>query len=357
MEIRLINTDKDFVAVKDRWNNIVNRMDEATPFQTWEWNYYWWKTFDNGDESKLCILEAFINNESYGFAPLIIKNNKVEFIGDVHFDYGSFIYVERKREVFNLFIDYLLNIGKKQKMIINLRNISQSTKQYALFKETSDCSKLIYFNEVVETANISLIDYKSFDDFIKNTGRSLRKKAIKPCINENIEFIENDYSDELWQNVLDIYASRQADRIGYSTLEWAGPIIKHLNRENLIKIGTLVYNDDVIAFVVYFTLKDSYYSWLTAFKKTNGLSLGHFTKYNLIKSGFHKGKKQIDFMRGAYEYKKHWDCNVSYNYEFIIFKNFFQKLKYISYKKIRKVIRDIVYNNKKLKEIYRKHAK
>ena len=62
-------------------------------------------------------------------------------------------------------------------------------------------------------------------------------------------------------------------------------------------------------------------------------------------------------MRGAYDYKKQWDCNVSSNHEAIIFASKWKKMKYISYQKIRKNIRDIVYGNEVLHSFYKRHSK
>ena len=63
-------------------------MKVKSPFQTWDWNYNWWYLVENR-ECELLILEAFEGKDVFGFAPLVIKNKSIEFIGDKHFDYGA----------------------------------------------------------------------------------------------------------------------------------------------------------------------------------------------------------------------------------------------------------------------------
>ena len=209
----------------------------------------------------------------------------------------------------------------------------------------------------VDTANLNLEEYQNFEGYLKAISSSLRKKAIKPCLKADIEFQIEMYNDDLWNDIADIYDDRQSDRIGVSTLEWARPIVKTLNQAGLLNISTLKYEGNRVSFLIFFEFSGNDYIWLTAFKKIGKFQLGHYVRYCLIERAYKKNVAVVDMMRGAYDYKKQWDCNVSSNYEVIVFSSWWKKMKYTSYQKGRKFIRNLVYNNEFLYKFYKQHSK
>lgn len=355
MELRIINTEEGFLSVRNKWNKIVYRMVDATPFQTWEWNYYWWKDLEENVE--LYILEAFEGKESYGFAPMIVKNKKIEFIGDKHFDYGMFVVSERKREIVELFIEKINFKVKKERITAFLKCIPQKSSEFCFMDEYKANNRLSCLLWQVPTAGVHLGEYDSFDGYMKAVSGSLRKKAIKPCLKSDLEYEIESFSDEVWSDIEAIYSDRQEDRVGTSDIKWAKPIVKAMSNEQLMKISTLSLREKRVAYLIFFDFNGKRYVWLTAFKKTDNLQLGHFIRYHLIKSSYECQINEVDMMRGAYDYKKQWDCNVFYNYEFILFSNIFQKIYYLAYRRCRKILRDIVYNNRVLKRLYKNHGK
>lgn len=356
MEIRLINKEEKFYNTRENWNEIVNKMKIKTPFQCWEWNYNWWLLIEN-KKCELLILEAFEDKEIFGYAPLVIKNNSIEFIGDKHFDYGSFICAERKREIIQLFIKYIYKLSQESKLSIILNCFSEKGDQLGIIREILKDIPNSLVRKQVDTANLNLLEYKNFDGYLKAISSSLRKKAIRPCLKANISFQIENYNDNLWEDISDIYDDRQGDRIGVTTLEWAKSIVKVLNERGILKISTLKYENNRVAFLIFFEFNNNNYIWLTAFKKTKKLQLGHYVRYCLIERAYKEGIDVVDMMRGAYDYKKQWDCNVSSNYEAIIFMSQWRKVKYIAYKKIRQVVRNVVYNNDILHKLYRRYSK
>ena len=140
-------------------------------------------------------------------------------------------------------------------------------------------------------------------------------------------------------------------------MEWARPIVKTLNQAGLLNISTLKYEGNRVSFLIFFEFSGNDYIWLTAFKKIGKFQLGHYVRYCLIERAYKKNVAVVDMMRGAYDYKKQWDCNVSSNYEVIVFSSWWKKMKYTSYQKGRKFIRNLVYNNEFLYKFYKQHSK
>lgn len=350
MEIRIISSLEVLKEKRKVWNKIYDIMEESTPFQSWEWNYYWLKNIEKNNV-QLYILEAFEDKDTFGFAPIVIKDNEYQFIGDKHFDYGMFICAERKREIVSLFLKKLQENFHK----VNLQCFPIYCSQFGLINENMKNNlKNSLVRKQVDTANINLKEYGTFEKYLKAISASLRKKAIRPCLKAELDYRIEPFSEELWRDIEIIFNDRQNDRIGNTNISWAKNIVKPLFEEGLLKISTLIFNGQRVAYLIFFEEKSINYVWLTAFKKTGKLQLGHYIRYCLIKRAFENDIIKVDMMRGAYDYKKQWDCNVSSNYEYLIFNNSLMKNSYQLKKTLRQDIRDFVYNNEKIYKLYKK---
>lgn len=355
MEIRVVKEDEQFAALKDQWNAIHSKMIDATPFQTWEWSYHWWN--NHKEEAELHLLVAFEGKGVFGIAPLVIKDKSVCFIGDVHFDYGMFVCAERKQEIAQLFFSEIEQTAKEKKATISLRNIPVKSDQYALFKAFSQKKKCCVWRELVDTANVNLSEYCGFDGYLKAISASLRKKAIKPCVNAGMEYAIEPYTDELWSDIEEIYQNRMEDRVGHSTLDWAQNVVKALNAAGILQISTVKHNGQRVAFLIFFESKGTDYVWLTAFKKVEKYQLGHYVRYLLIDRAYEQNIHKVDMMRGAYGYKKQWDCNVSTNWELVTFRSALKRNIYLVWNKFRPKIKQLVLKNSILKKIYERKGK
>ena len=350
MEIKVSSTIEEFERLRTAWTAIVEKMTDATPFQTWEMNYYWLQAHPEGE---LFLIKAQESQVVFGIAPLMIKESSIQFIGDVHFDYGQFISAERKREIAELFYNKIKEVAKEKKLEIRLTNIPIQSDAFALCRENTGRFTHFVWREQEDTANIKLDEYDGFEGYLKAISASLRRKAIKPCLKETLVYEIEQYSDELWRDIESIYQNRQEDRIGVSTLDWAKDIVRCMNNEGMLKISTLRYDEKRVAYLLFFEYNNCDYVWLTAFMKMEKLQLGHYIRYCLIHSAFERGIRKIDMMRGAYSYKKQWDCNVSVNYDFIVFTNGWNRLTYITWKNIRSKIKAVVYGNEKIYKWYK----
>ncbi len=264
---------------------------------------------------------------------------------------------ERKREIIQLFFKHVCDLAKKRSLDIVLKCLPEKGDQLGIIREIIEDIPHSLVRKQVDTANLNLEEYQNFEGYLKAISSSLRKKAIKPCLKADIEFQIEMYNDDLWNDIADIYDDRQSDRIGVSTLEWARPIVKTLNQAGLLNISTLKYEGNRVSFLIFFEFSGNDYIWLTAFKKIGKFQLGHYVRYCLIERAYKKNVAVVDMMRGAYDYKKQWDCNVSSNYEVIVFSSWWKKMKYTSYQKGRKFIRNLVYNNEFLYKFYKQHSK
>ena len=293
----------------------------------------------------------------YGIAPLVSVEGLIEFIGSKHFDYGMFICAGRKAEITDLFFEKLEDCLHSGNLKCNLKNIPVWSSQYLLFKERAQKTNNALCRELVTTATVRLTEYASFEDYRMSISASLRKKSIKPCLNSDISYSVEPYSEMIWQQIEGIYERRMEDRIGKSSLSWAKDVIRDLNAVGLLRIGLLKYREEYTAFIVYFVFGKTYSVWLTAFRAMDGYRFGHYIRYCLIQEAFSQKIEKVDMMRGAYQYKREWDAGISCNIEFRTFSGFLGKTAYSIKMQLRQSLRDIIYQSKILKSIYKKLSK
>lgn len=354
MELKILRDKTQFQEAKEKWNRIVETMEDSTPFQSWEWNYYWWQNHEQ--ESELFILEAFEIKDVFGYAPLIITDGVIRFLGDKHFDYGMFICAQRRQEIIELFFKTILNYCREKKATFHFDCIPVWCAQYGFFREQAHTISKILLREQVDTAGIKLAEYGDFHNYKKAISSSLRKKAIRPCQKNNFVYEIEEFSETLWNDIEEIYSERQEDRVGRSTLSWAKDMVKELSTAKIMKISTLKYEGKRVAYLIFFEIKGADYIWLTAFKKVEKYQLGHYIRHCLIERAYACGIDKVDMMRGAYAYKKQWDCSTSVNCEMVYFTYRYQKWSYILWKKLRTHLRNYVYGNQKLFNLYKTYT-
>src|SRR5215813_44674 len=84
---------EQFAALRPEWDALLERA-EASLFQTWEWQWSWWRHFGRG---RLCLLTARRSGLLAGIAPLMLGRyfglplRRLQFIGTLGTDYLDLI--------------------------------------------------------------------------------------------------------------------------------------------------------------------------------------------------------------------------------------------------------------------------
>jgi len=74
--VEVISNSDDFLALRERWNEINDHSSHGNVFISWEWLYTWWETYQKQGSRTLYILICTNNdNELLGIAPFQIINN------------------------------------------------------------------------------------------------------------------------------------------------------------------------------------------------------------------------------------------------------------------------------------------
>jgi CelD/BcsL family acetyltransferase involved in cellulose biosynthesis len=112
MKIVETRTAEAFTALRDEWNELFERCDRATIFQSWEWNEAWWRYFGHG--KRLLLLQVREHGTLVGLAPFYISRYpgtpfpRLAFIGTGTSDYLAVLApTDRALEVCTAVVHYL----------------------------------------------------------------------------------------------------------------------------------------------------------------------------------------------------------------------------------------------------------
>ena len=352
MDYKIITTEDAFLAERETWTEICGKMTNPTPFQTWEWNYIWWK--NNEPEDSLYILKAFEGKKVFGYAPLLLKDGWVEFIGGRDMDYGRFVVCHKAIPVIEGFLGLLLD----KKYSIRLQEMAAGDTQLHIVQKALDKQRGYLCYATTRTMWVQTEKYASFEEYFSLVSQSMRNKTIKAGLKKGVRLAQEEVTDKLCEEIQEIFANRQEVRGGSRDISWAIRVIKQMNGQGLLDVYTARVGDEAIGFLVAMKYQDSVYIWLVAFKgEYKDCFPGQLLFYETIKDGFAEGKDKIDFMRGDYDFKARWECALDSNYTVCIYRSRFARFKKKTALKWRPRLKKIIYGNGLLKRIYKKYAR
>lgn len=352
MEYKIITDEAGFLAEKERWNAICARMEDATPFQSWQWNYYWWK--HNEPTDSLFIIKAFEGKQVFGYAPIVVKDKTAQFIGNRDMDYGLFIVAERGAIAIEGFVDMILKKG----FSLALQEMPARSPQLHMVQKLLETRKRYILHRTTRTVHVDLPRYGDMDTYMKYLSQSMRNKTIKVGLQKGLQIGPEPVTDALLQEIREIYENRQEYRGGAPDITWSFSIIQMLHVENMLDVYVARNKEEAVGFLVAFCYENCRYIWLVAFKQEyRDCFPGQLLFYNVLKDGFADGNVQVDFMRGDYDFKMRWECELDTNYTVYLCRKYWDYRKKKTVFAIKPKLKRIVYGSPFLERIYRKYGK
>lgn len=352
MEYLLIRDESAFLDERDRWTQLYTSMDDATPFQTWEWNYYWWK--HNEKSNSLFVIKAINGKEVCGYAPLVVENRTVRFIGGRDMDYGRFVVRTREIPVIEGFVDLILKSGYD----MQLQEMASRNEQLHIVEKLIEKKRHVYVRKTTRAVYIDLTKYGNYESYKKtlstNAKNSVRQMLKRVDANQITIKVEPADDDTL-KKAGSIFLDRQRKRGGSVDFSWATTVMKDLSSVGLLALYFVYRGDEPIAFMAVMNGKTGFYTWLMAFTEDSSrIGAGQLLNYQVILDSFAGEYQLLDFMRGDYDFKMRWECEVDTNYSVYCFQSYLRYMKTKAFHFFREAARKTVYGNKTLLAFYKK---
>jgi CelD/BcsL family acetyltransferase involved in cellulose biosynthesis len=329
MKIVEIHSLADFTNGRTIWNDILDRYDHSV-FSTWEWLSNWWKHF--GNDRRLALLLAESGNDIRGIAPLMysvhrmfgLRQGKIEFVGTPDADYHEFLLDKNDKECVKLFIEYVKNAFDRWNCI-ELVDIPEGASFLPALREIS---RVLEPNHMCPYIRLP----ESYDAFL-STLSSRKRKNLRHSSNllhrrYDVELIDCSRSELIYDGMNTFFQLHQ------QRWESAGShgvfanskhrsfhldIARSFSKRGWLGLFLLKLSGTPVAAHYGFKYKGKFFYYLSGIDpKYYRLSVGAILTSLVIADCIENGFREFDFMRGAEEYKSHWNTQNRWNHKAII---------------------------------------
>ncbi|HVW69753.1 MAG TPA: GNAT family N-acetyltransferase [Steroidobacteraceae bacterium] len=181
MSIRLVTSEEEFAALAESWRELQGASPNHTPFQSWEWNYSWWRHFGRPGRLRLFIVER--DGRLIGVAPLFLATrylgwplHHLAFIARKRADYLDFVVrAGHEREFFEELCPRLL-AGSREWRCIDVRDFPESSTNLPHFLRAASASfPLISVQPAESCVAVSL--EATWESFVATLGKNARRNV------------------------------------------------------------------------------------------------------------------------------------------------------------------------------------
>jgi CelD/BcsL family acetyltransferase involved in cellulose biosynthesis len=339
MVIRVVTSVDDLLALRPAWQQLFDANANHTPFQTWEWNYAWWKHFGTADDLHILVAEA--NGEVIGIAPLC---RSAKFRG---LPFRHLTFISRKRADY---LDFLVRPGEEMAFFSELFTHLQAQRAGWQFIDLCDLKQSSSNFNAILTASAKVfraltIEAREVCVFVPLAATweayfgSLAKK-MRSNIGRTRRALESQFAAQIeiptgtertlrsLSDFASIHTRRWKDEHGSTYFE--DPAALAFERE-LCRLGTeagwyrlymLYANGKPIAGNVGYVCGNRYYAGLIAkLPEFDEHSAGTVLLGRMMQDCIENGWSAFDMTRGDEHYKHRWNGIETRNFHLRVFAN------------------------------------
>ena len=311
-----ISTVHEIVKIREEWKKLFLNCPEATPFQSWEWNYAMIKEFSSSENPKV-IIGYNRKNEIVGLAPLKLTCYKfpgikiLEFIDNNSSDYLDFLVEDEYKYTFTAALfDFLKN--SKDWSILNLINLRKETKDLISRYLPVEISRQVICPCVYLPDTMQEYENEVHRRELKSIKRKLRKllpqNRVMYVVRESHEILEEDIN-----SFIELHQKRQnfkGERGKFCTKalkERFHEISKLLSDAGILRIEMLKIDSQIAAINYILVWNNKKYNYLSGMDPAfSQFKPGKILIYYMIEDAINKSYNVFDFLRGAEDYKYFW---------------------------------------------------
>jgi CelD/BcsL family acetyltransferase involved in cellulose biosynthesis len=337
MSIRIVDSEEEFGALKSVWQELYDTSANHSPFQSWEWNYTWWKHFGAPGRLRLFLVEE--GGSLIGIAPFQLiprfrgwPLTHLAFIARKRSDYLDFLVRPGMEAVF--FRQLLAYLSEKcaNWRLVELRDLpGNSTNLPHLLREAMGTFPALSLEAGEMCVAVPL--GATWTDYLASLGKNARRNAGRYRRHLEQDFVVRlaaptaaDDIQKCFEDFVTVYRSRWQDLQGATYFEQ--PDASAFERE-ICKLGSvagwyrlyILYAGNIpVAGYLGYVRNNKYYAGLLAHrpdfhKYSAGTVLIGMTLEDCINNHW----TELDMTRGAEPYKFQWNGVGKPNYQIKMF--------------------------------------
>jgi len=307
--------------LKQEWDELLERSERATIYQTWEWNEAWWRAFRKN--KRLRLLLARENGTLIGIAPLYVSLHlgtplrRLAFIGTGAADYMDVIASDcRASEVCDAFVRYLTASRG-----YDLGDLQQLRPDSCLRELTAERARNTPTELLVPQEPCPYVALPAdWDEYTKRLGKKMRTNIsyYERLIARTFEGAETKLagSDELASGMsalFDLHQKRWNARLlpgvlgGKKVQAFHRTVAERFHARGWLRLHMTRVNNQTVAALYCFKFRNSYAYYLGGFApELAKYSLGTVLTAHAMRQAISEGCTEFDFLRGNEPYKYRW---------------------------------------------------
>jgi len=301
---------RNFDELRQPWNDIYLRSQDAPLFSSPDWAEAWWRHFSEGSTLFAGTIEE--EGKVIGIAPLRLQEGIFHFIGsDNLFDFQDFVIENGREEVF--YNALLQHLSESKSAALDLAPLLPGSSAHRLLIPLArergldvtctpdDVTVALDLPEDLPSY-LALLSGKQRHELLRKERRLNEEGAVSYRVKERAD----DADIELF---LDFFRESREDKNSFLTPQvelFMRDIISSSETRKILRLGILELNSAPIAATLCFEYRGGMYLYNSGYSPDyRWLSAGLLSKYYSIRDSISKGKSYYDFLKGAEKYKFH----------------------------------------------------
>lgn len=333
MHIECINQFEDIPLTPEQWNNLVQKNDTNTIFQTYEWFESWWKVL--GKKHQLVFLVAYDLGSVIGFVPLMLVNSSygyksLHFASDTNADYCDFVINGNHMSVISEFLKYidtavtgwkkitLLNIPSQSITLACLQTICLEQKFNIAVKERTKAPALVINNRQEQA--LTLVNKYSVTRHL----RKINKIGGIEFINLNKKDQIIDYMDKFFEQHIERCRLKNmvSQFVNNDNRQLYLDLVENLDHTDWLLFSVLLHKGKPIAFHFGFNYNQRIIWYKPTFSPFyRNYSPGTLMLKCLVEYAVEVKSQELDFSIGDESFKSRFSDCVRYNQNIVIYRS------------------------------------
>ena len=327
----IITSQEQFESLSEEWENLFNSCNNLSVWQSFTWNYIWWKHYGKGIQ--LSIFTVRENDSLVGIAPFMVKSRlgvqEIEPIGGEH-HYNFDLIMDSHRD------DVATAIALKlsacfPKGLVHIPYYAAGTASINIFMAALSTNG---WKEARWTRNIShyVSEGNGFNSYMSRKSKKSRynlkrerSRLDEPGLVKLNHICLNDLTEKSVERIAQIQKQSWLARRGQESLGSAfyKEVLPALAKNNHAEIFLYEQNSEDIAYVLNLYSGNTCYCFFIGFSKTKAhLSPGKMLMMDTLQKVLDRGITVYDFLYGEGEYKRFWANRTKYVCRAVCYKGF-----------------------------------
>jgi CelD/BcsL family acetyltransferase involved in cellulose biosynthesis len=339
MFVRVITQDGDFSAMQPAWEELFLCNPSHRPYQSWEWNFTWWKHHGSAGDLRLIVVED--DGRLLGVAPLYLARRfrgiplrHLRFIAHKRADYLDFLVRPGFETTF--FRELFRHLRDKRRgwQFLEVRDLPDNSPNLPFVqREAAETPSLLHLEPGEQCVTLPLMS--TFEEHLAGLSKRFRKDVgyYRRSFERNFasEFRAVSAPSEIpaaLNDVIAVYKARWQEQKGATEYDdeeaarFEREISQVLSAAGMYQLYVL-YADKkpAAAILAYVRNNRCYVERFAHSPEFHKYSVGTVLLAMAIEHAIARGWTEFDLMRGAEDYKFRWNGQSKQNYRVRLFRS------------------------------------